>query len=204
MTHAPLRYPDAEPSLMGMPHTAERWTADRVRALPDDGHRYELVSGELVVTPAPTYIHQAAVMALNDRIRPWLRETDTGETMAAPADLSLGESEILQPDLFAFRSSKASRPRAWADITALLLAVEVLSPATARYDRTLKRLRYQRARVPEYWIVDLDARLIERWRPDDTRPEILVERLGWRPDGSAVELELDVAEFFAVVHGERT
>ena len=51
LRHAPLRSPVAEPSLMGMPHAAERWTADRVRALPDDGNRYELVSGKLLVTP---------------------------------------------------------------------------------------------------------------------------------------------------------
>ncbi len=187
---------------MGMPHTADRWTAERVRALPDDENRYELVSGQLVVTPAPTYIHQAAVMALNDRIRPWLRETGIGESMASPADLSLGESEILQPDLFAFRSSRDRRPRSWADITSLLIAVEVLSPATARYDRTLKRLRYQRARVPEYWIVDLDARVVERWRPNDERPEILGGRLMWQPVEGEPGLEIELGAMFAEIHGE--
>ena len=184
---------------MGMPHTAERWTAARVRALPDDGNRRELVSGELVVTPAPTYRHQAAVMALSDVLRPWLRASGIGEVMVSPADLSLGEDEVLQPDLFAFRRAGSVLPREWADIRSLLLAVEVLSPATARHDRTLKRLRYQRARVAEYWIVDLDARLIERWRPDDTRPEVLAERLTWRVEPEGMELEIDLVALFDAI-----
>jgi Uma2 family endonuclease len=82
-----------------------------------------------------------------------------------------------------------------------MLVDEVLSPSTAQYDRRLKRLRYQRAGVPEYWIVDLDGRVVERWRPEDTRPEVLSERLRWNP-ADAVDLDLDVAGFFAEVWGE--
>jgi Uma2 family endonuclease len=202
MADVPLPHPSAEPSIMGMPHAAERWTAERVRALPDDGRRYELVSGELVVTPSPAYLHQAAVMALSDVLRPWLHASGIGDVMVSPADLSLGEDEVLQPDLFAFRGPAGSRPRTWADITSLLLAVEVLSPATARYDRTLKRVRYQRARVAEYWIVDLDARLIECWRPDDARPEVLTERITWRVEPEGMVVEFDRAGLFAGVFGE--
>jgi hypothetical protein len=66
---APLRSPDAEPSLMSMSHAAERWTPEMVRALPDDGHRYELISGELVVTPAPRAVHQVAISELEALLR---------------------------------------------------------------------------------------------------------------------------------------
>ena len=186
---------------MGMPHAAEPWTAERVRALPDDGNRYELVSGELVVTPAPRGVHQVAIRQLVRILDPWLSQTGGGELLWSPADISLGEDEILQPDLFVCRTASGLPVRDWHDITALTLAIEVLSPATARYDRTLKRLRYQRARVPEYWIVDLDARLIERWRPDDARPEILTERLTWRADAERPELEIDLAELFVSILG---
>ena len=65
----------------------------------------------------------------------------------------------------------------WTDIHALLLAVEILSPSTARADRQAKRRLHQRERVGEYWIVDLDARVVERWRPDDERPEIVTRTL---------------------------
>jgi Uma2 family endonuclease len=77
--------------------------------------------------------------------------------------------------------------------------VEVASPSTARYDRGLKRRFYQRAGVPEYWIVDLDARIVERWRPGDARPEVLDGVLSWQPGPEAPALTIDLAAFFARV-----
>jgi Uma2 family endonuclease len=189
---------------MGMPLEAPRprWTAEAVRALPDDGRRYELVSGELVVTPAPRGLHQVAVTELFRLLDPWVRSTGVGHLLLSPADVSLGEDEMLQPDLFVYRTATGRQLRNWGDITDLLLVVEISSPSTARYDRTLKRLRYQRAAVPEYWVVDLDARLVERWRPADSRPEILTDRLAWQPTGAAEPLELDLTEYFQEVTGE--
>jgi Uma2 family endonuclease len=61
---------------------------------------------------------------------------------------------------------------------------------------------YQDEHVPEYWIVDLDARLFERWRPGDTRPEVLTETLTWQPESDAPPLTIDLAEYFARVHGD--
>ncbi len=78
--------------------------------------------------------------------------------------------------------------------------VEVVSPATARYDRTIKRALYQRVGVMEYWIVDLDARLVERWRPEDTRPEIVTDSLTWHPAGTSEPMVLDLEAFFKEVH----
>ncbi|MGH7606758.1 MAG: Uma2 family endonuclease [Gemmatimonadales bacterium] len=73
------------------------------------------------------------------------------------------------------------------------------SPSTVRADRTVKRRRYQRAGVPEYWVVDLDARSVERWRPGDERPEMLAERLVWQPEGATTRCEIDVPGFFSRV-----
>ena len=198
---APLPSPAAEPSLMGMPHAAEPWTAARVRALPDDGRRYELIEGELIVTPTPRLRHQVAVRELVRLLDPWLRTSGIAELLLSPADLSLGEDEILQPDLFVFPPASGPGQTEWSDIQSLLLAVEVVSPSTARYDRGPKRRRYQRAGVPEYWIVDLDARLVERWRPGDARPEVLADRLAWEP-APGLRLELDVREYFGSVAGD--
>ena len=187
---------------MGMPDTAGRWTRDAVLALPDDGCRYELIDGELVVTHAPANRHQAAVTILCALIVNALRQAPgtAARLLVSPADVQLGEEEILQPDLFIY--AVPDRPRGdWSDVTALLVAIEVLSPSTARYDRGLKRLRYQRARVSEYWIVDLEGRLIERWRPDDTRPEVLTDRLHW-DSGDGAEVDLDLREFFREVMDE--
>jgi len=184
---------------MGMPHATNRWTVERVRALPDDGNRYELIDGALVVTPAPSGVHQEAIMGLVTRLDPWLRETGIGRVLCSPADISLGDDEILQPDLFVYRTATGARLRDWSDIIELRLVVEVLSPTTARYDRKLKRRRYQRARIAEYWIVDVDARLIERWRPDDDRPEMASDRLVWAADPNQRAFELDVPAYFADV-----
>ncbi|HEX6807113.1 MAG TPA: Uma2 family endonuclease [Gemmatimonadaceae bacterium] len=187
-----------------MPAAAHRWTADEVRALPDDGNRYELVSGELVVTPSPRGMHQVAVSELMWRIRAWLERTGAGHVLASPADISLGEDEVLQPDVFVYRTAGGGHLRNWDDISELVLVIEVLSPSTARYDRQLKRRRYQRARVPEYWIFDIDSRLVERWRPDDERPELLTERLTWEPAGNTGQggLDLDLSAFFTDLWGE--
>ena len=87
----------------------------------------------------------------------------------------------------------------WRNVARPLLAIEVLSPATAGRDRRIKRRLYQQAEVPEYWIVDLDSRLVERWHPSDERPEILHETLTWQPSESAAPFELDLAAFFAEV-----
>ena len=198
--NALLHSPYAEPSLMGMPHAAEPWTAERVRALPDDGQRYELIEGQLVVTPAPQGRHQLVLAELYDRLRPYLGATGAGKLLWSPADIALGEDEILQPDLFVYRTADGSALGYWHDITELVLVIEALSPATARYDRELKRRRYQRAGVPEYWIVDLDSRLVERWRPDDTRPEVLFASMPWQPPGASEPLTLDLAGLWNAVH----
>jgi len=186
---------------MGMPHAPTHWTAAAVRELPDDGLRYELVDGELVVTPAPSWIHQGVAASLFRRIDAWLATTRVGIIRFSPADIALGEDEILQPDLFVVPSDNPQPIRTWTDISRLLLAIEILSPSTARFDRLLKRRRYQRAGVPEYWIVDPDARLVERWRPEDTRPEVVGEVLPWQPDPGQPALEIDLVAMFAEAWG---
>jgi Uma2 family endonuclease len=92
---------------------------------------------------------------------------------------------------------------AWSEVTSLLLAVEILSPPTAQYDRIVKRRRYQRAGIPEYWIVDPDSRVIERWRPNDERPEVASEVLERRPVAESPPLLLDLPVLFAKGWGEQ-
>lgn len=97
--------------------------------------------------------------------------------MIAPADVEFNHDRMVEPDLFVVPLLDGRVPRTWEEAGRLLLAVEILSPSTARADRTVKRRLYQSEGIPEYWIVDVDARLMELWRPDDDRPEILIERL---------------------------
>ncbi len=184
---------------MGMPHATERWTAEMVRALPDDGKRYEVVAGELFVTPAPSFDHQEAVLQLLLRVAPFVRSHGLGYAVASPADIEFDEEDLVQPDVFVAPPAEGRRPRRWSEIKSLLLAVEVLSASTARADRTVKRRLFQRVGVPQYWIVDVEARLVERWRPGDERPEILTETLEWRPDPVIEPLVIDLPRLFAEI-----
>jgi Uma2 family endonuclease len=182
---------------MGMPQATQRWTAEMVRALPADGNRYEVIAGELFVTPAPNVRHQAAVIELLMRLVPFVKTHGLGYALASPADIEFDEEDLVQPDAFVGPLIEGRRPRRWSEITTLLLVVEVLSPSTARADRTVKRRLFQRVAVPEYWIVDVEARLVERWRPGDERPEILSETLAWHPGSAPEPLVIDLPKLFA-------
>ncbi|MGE0554367.1 MAG: Uma2 family endonuclease [Gemmatimonadales bacterium] len=185
-----------------MPDLAHCWTREEVLALPDDGNRYELVDGELLVSPSPRPLHQLAVAAFFRRLDPYVRAHRLGYLMSAPADLDLAAGQLVQPDLFVVQT-EAGRPlREWTDAGVPRLAVEVLSPGTARFDRIVKRRRYQRSGVDTYWIVDLDARLVEVWRPADTSPQIVDQSLAWEPDISVPPLSIDLPACFVEIHEE--
>ncbi len=87
-------------------------------------------------------------------------------------------------------------PKKFADVGKLVLAVEVLSPSTARHDHVTKRRVYQQEGVDEYWIVDPDARTVERWRPSDERPEVLIDAITWQPNPGHEPLHIDLAALF--------
>jgi len=164
--------------------------------LPEDGFRHELLEGVHVVTPAPPLPHQRVILALIRVLDAVLVRRDDLELFMSPADVILTPRTLVQPDVFVVRKTPGKPLRAWAEIGIPVLAVEILSPSTAARDRGVKRRIYQRAGVGEYWIVDLDARLIERWLPGDERPEILMERLAWTIAGGASGA-IDLAALFA-------
>lgn len=189
---------------MGMPQAARVWTREEVLALPDDGKRYELIDGELLVSPSPTWPHQWAVGGMFERLVPYVRANRIGVVTFSPADLDLNSGQFVQPDLFVTaHKPDGSIPMEWRDSGIPILVVEVASPSTARYDRITKRRRYQRSEVPEYWIVDIDARSVERWRPNDDRPEVLDEAISWLPVGATEPLVIDIQEYFREVWRER-
>ena len=188
---------------MGMPAQTQRhWTAQAVRQLianaPSASPRYELVDGELLVTPSPAPRHQEAVRLLLIALSAYCERQRVGHALQSPSDIELEAEDIRQPDLFVLPMAEWRRVlRDGFPARALTLAVEVISPSSARFDRVVKRPRYQRL-ASEYWIVDLDARLIERWRNGDTRPELLVDRLEWAP-GEHEPFVIDLEDFFRKV-----
>jgi Uma2 family endonuclease len=187
---------------MAMPAHPTEWTVDMVRALPDDGNRYEVIDGELFVTPAPSVAHQRGVLELALLIAPYVRAHRIGEAIISPADVVVyGPRKFVQPDLFVVPLVDGAPMRAWTEVGRLLLAVEVLSPTTKRADRGRKRTLYAEKAVPEYWIVDIDARAIERWRPDESPVERLADSLQWQPERDAPPLTIDLPTYFDRVHG---
>jgi Uma2 family endonuclease len=170
-------------------------TIEELLALPEDGFRHELLDGEHVVTPAPALPHQDILMRLIERFLPSVRGRNDLRLYTSPADIVLGPRSLVQPDLFVIRIDPASPPSRWNEVGVPELAIEILSPSTASRDRGKKRRIYQRAGVAEYWIVDQDARLIERWRPEDLRPEVVDETLVWEWDGAA-QATVKVPELF--------
>jgi Uma2 family endonuclease len=187
---------------MAMPAQHTEWTVEMVRALPDDGNRHEVIDGELYVTPAPSWTHQRAVLDLALIVAPYVRQHAIGEVYIAPADVMFGPRDMVEPDLFAVPLVSGAAPRAWEEVGRLILAVEVVSPSTIRTDRGGKRELYQRKNVPEYWIVDVDNRRVERWRPNDDAPEAVTSTLEWQPDRFAEPLVIDLHQYFLRVTGE--
>jgi Uma2 family endonuclease len=180
---------------MVMPDTARRYTVAEVLDFPDDGNRYELVHGALLVTPAPSQAHQLVVGELYARL---LRHVPRSSTIArvflSPANIIWGPDEYVQPDVFVVPAGEVTG--SWRDCRTLLLAVEVLSPGSARADRVTKRRLYQVRGVATYWVVDPVTQVVEVWHPEEERPEIVSDTLRWRLPDDAPALQIPLAELF--------
>ena len=186
---------------MGMPLSQTEWTADMLDALPDDGQRYEVIDGELFVTPAPANVHQRAIAELYLLLAPYAKRVGI-EALFAPAAIRWSQRREVQPDLFATPLMPDGRPpERFTDVGVLLLAVEVLSPSTRRTDRHNKRALYQEEGVPDYWIVDTDSRSVELWRPGATVSHVSTTTLEWQPVSTHEPLVINVAEYFRCVCG---
>ena len=172
------------------------WTGDMVRALPDDGNRYEVVHGELLVTPSPRVGHQVLVTRLAAALHGYLDREPVGTVLVAPADISWGREDVLvQPDVFVV-PGRADLSLEWAEMRELLLAIEVVSPSSLRADRFTKRRLYQERAVPRYWVVDPGSPQVEVWTPDVDFPQRERTRLVWHPAGAAEPFVLPLADLF--------
>ena len=143
--------------VLGLPHGRPLTRAD-LHDVPDDGHRYELIDGVLIVSPAPKTRHQVAVVNLILALAPSC--SAERQLLTAPFDVVLADDTVIQPDIVVAHK---------ADLTehdlpgAPLLAVEVLSPSTRGIDLLLKKDRLARAGCPHYWAVDPDEPSITAW-----------------------------------------
>ncbi len=144
-------------------------TAADLEQMPDDGHRYELIDGALIVTPSPAVPHQRVVGNLHLLLRAAC--PDDLEVMLAPLDVTVSDVTVLQPDLLvAPRTALAGRTMAGLPV----LAVEVLSPSTRLIDLELKRAAFERAGVASYWAVDPEVPSLTVWQLVDGRYDEVV------------------------------
>lgn len=137
-------------------------TRDDLDAMPDDGHRYELLDGTLIVSPAPSRRHQRASLRLSVVLDAAL---PAGlELLPAPFDVALADDTVMQPDLVVARVADYTE----RDLpVAPLLAVEVLSPSSRGIDLLLKKDRLERAGGAHYWVVDPLEPSITGWTLTD-------------------------------------
>jgi Uma2 family endonuclease len=164
--------------------------------------RFELIGGELIVTPAPSGPHQTAVFDLARLLAVYCERERVGVVFVSPADLELLPDTITQPDVFVVPYSVLplrEEPFEWPLVTALRLAVETISPGSARTDRIDKRDLYLEANVEEYWVLDVDARMVERWFKNRETPIVTRDRLVWHPAPAGAPLEIDLEQFFRAV-----
>ena len=181
---------------MGMPATRHFTVAD-LAAMPDDGKRYELVQGELLVAPAPGGRHQPIVTRLLLELGRYLEPARLADQLVTPpADITLSFDTLVQPDLLVADTAAFIRSGSWADVTTLFLVIEVISPSSGRADRETKRQEYQKHGVPQYWIVDGDQRQVEVWIPGATAPVIEHAKLLWRHPALDAECVIDLARLF--------
>ncbi len=144
--------------------SGRKWTYEDYAAIPPDLLRHEIIDGEHFVNPAPSVYHQRISGRLYVQLFLLITESGLGEVFDAPIDVQLSGHDVIQPDLVVVLEASRAIINASKIVGAPDLVVEILSPGTRDNDRTLKKQRYCRAGVPEYWIVDPDAHAVEQYR----------------------------------------
>ena len=185
---------------MAMPNTIAAWTVPDLDRLPDDGNTYELVHGELFVTPGPSAPHQEVVEVLAEILRPYVAEHGLGRVRFPRSVVRVGTHSQVEPDLMV-RPVTSRPPASWEEAPLPILVVEVTSATTKRRDRIEKRSFYRELGISDYWIVDRDRRAITLVRPDTADVECQIE-LVWHPAGATRSLTIDVGQLFRSALGE--
>ena len=137
------------------------WTYEAYAALPEDGRRYEIVQGVLMMTPAPEPVHQGIMGEIYDFLRSQIFNTKRGLVLTAPIDVVFSEGMNTQPDVLVLLKEHLDRLQEKRILGVPDLVVEIISPSSATYDRLVKHTIYEQAGVPEYWLVKPRSQSIE-------------------------------------------
>jgi Uma2 family endonuclease len=181
---------------MHMALDTRAWTRADLDRLPDDGNKYEVLDGELLVTPAPSPVHQQIIAWLSQRLTPFVATHGIGVVHQARSIMVNGPKRQVEPDLMVL---PVGRFETWDAAPTPKLVIEVLSKATRRRDLAQKRQFYLERGVEEYWAVDRQDRSIMRVRRDAA--ESVTALLTWGPTGTFAALEIDASVMFGEVLG---
>jgi Uma2 family endonuclease len=172
----------------------QRWSYAEYARLPDDGNRYEVIAGELYVSPSPNYRHQLARVRITGIFENFTREHGIGQ-IYGPVDVLLSGTDYLAPDLVFLKHERRGIRSNRGFEGPPDLAIEIVSPSSSFRDRGLKRERYALFGVPLYWVVDVALRQIEVYRlgEDPNGPaEIVTDTLVWYPVPGGPALTISV------------
>jgi Uma2 family endonuclease len=191
---------DEENREMHMATRVRRWTRADLERLPDDGNRYEVIEGELFVTPPPSTKHEELLWVMGSRLRGYVERAGIGRVHDGKSAMVTRDSHV-EPDLLV-RQRVVPLPERWDEMPVPLLVVEILSSSTRQRDLSVKKTLYMGAGVAQYWIVDATQRAIHVVRPGEERIERQTVR--WEPAGADEAFELDVAGVFDEAIGPGT
>ncbi len=177
--------------------TVELLTVEDYRATPE-GTRYQLIEGELIMSPSPNTHHQAIIWNLSQIFGRYLQSKPPGRVFLAPFDVYLSDHDVVQPDLLFISHSRLGQLKDDGFYGAPDLVIEVLSPSTAQLDKKTKRVLYARAGVKELWLVDPLLLQIQRYdfARDTAKPVQLIEEAETFATPLLPGLSLAAAEIF--------
>jgi Uma2 family endonuclease len=169
--------------------------------LPNDGRRYEIVEGELYVTPSPSSMHQTVSRRLQFALMSQLEVPGIAMIFNAPFDVILAETSVVQPDLAIIRSGRRHNISQRGLEGPPEVAVEILSASTRGNDVFLKKAAYARAGIPEYWIVDPELGRVEVFCLKEAGYDqgVLFDRAATLTSPSFPEVAIPLAPVFAPV-----
>lgn len=179
---------------MAMAATIPYYTVEEMERFPRDGNRYELLDGVLLVTPAPSYAHQAVATVLAMKLALEVQGRGIARVLA-PGAVAVPPRTQLEPDVLVVPLRFALNSQ-WQDITEHWLAVEILSRSSRMYDREFKRDAYLQLGVREVWLVDLADRSVEVSRLPGASKTVR-DTLAWQVPAHDLEVQIQLAEVFA-------
>ncbi|MFI5245789.1 MAG: Uma2 family endonuclease [Gemmatimonadales bacterium] len=168
------------------------WTRADLARLPDDGNRYEVLDGELLVTPQASLPHQAIAARLMQVLAPYVDRHRLG-VVVGPGAVVFGKNE-LQPDVLVVPREFDRLPEKWTSVPHPIFVAEVLSHSTRRRDLATKPPAYQGLTIPDYWVIDRFERRALVWTLGASEPSIVTTALRWEPRRDVEPLVISLAD----------